>query len=150
MEKSSTTQPQKPSEAEARKKAIIIARTRSVPHDSARNQVSLAMQKRHGEEIAAELGAEVIREYTIVGGTTEAAVQVAVERVLQTLEAEDIVYLITSNVSRLTRRTDTAIRLDERLKATGARLVTDADPTGTGPTLGMVSNQGAPNGRRIS
>jgi DNA invertase Pin-like site-specific DNA recombinase len=93
------------------------------------------MQRRHCEQIAAGLGAKIVREYAVTGGTTDPAVRASIEGAIQALEADDVVYLITSNVSRLTRRRDELIGLGERLRASGAQLVTDADHSRTGSDL---------------
>jgi DNA invertase Pin-like site-specific DNA recombinase len=124
-----TSNPTKPqmTTGEGQKKAIIVARTRSVPQNAERDRISLAMQTQCCEQIAASLGAEIVREFTIIGGTTEPVVRAVIEEAVQAAEAEDVTYLIVTAVDRLTRRMDELARLSERLSATGAQVVTGRD-----------------------
>ena len=112
--------------SEGGKRAIIFARTRSVPPDAERDRASLAAQRQRCEQIAASLGAEVSRQFLVIGGTTGPLVRQIIERMLQAVGEDGIDYLITTSADRLTRRTGELTRIKERLAAAGAELITEA------------------------
>ncbi len=109
-------------------RAVIFVRTRSVPHDAARDQAQLRAQLCCCQQVAEELGAEVVRVYLAVGGATEPQVWESVEHLLQTVEAGGIDYVVVTSFDRLARRPDDLARLARRVATAGARLVTTADP----------------------
>jgi DNA invertase Pin-like site-specific DNA recombinase len=115
-------------EADGPKWAVIFVRTRSQPHDAARDQAQLRAQLYCCQQVAEELGAEVVRVYLAIGGATDSHVQELVERLLQTVEASGIDYVIVTSFDRLTRRPGDLARLARRVAAAGAQLVTTADP----------------------
>ena len=112
------------------KRAITFIRTRSVPHDAERDQAQLKAQLRYCGQVAEELGAEVVRVYLAVGGTTEALVRQLVEQLLQTVEDGGIDYVIVQHPDRLTRDPDELIAMAEQIEAAGAHLVTGVDRAG--------------------
>ena len=86
------------------KQALVFARTRSQPHDAGRDQAQLKAQLCYCGQVAEELGAEVVRSYVAVGGTTDPAVQDLIEGMLQTVTAGHIDYVIVQHPDRLTRK----------------------------------------------
>src|SRR5689334_4413422 len=91
-------------EADRPKRAVIFVRTRSVPHDAKRDQAQLRAQLYCCQQVAEELDAEVVRVYLAVGGTTDSHVRELIDRLLQTVEAGGVEYVIVTSFDRLTRR----------------------------------------------
>jgi DNA invertase Pin-like site-specific DNA recombinase len=114
-------------EADRPKPAVIFVRTRSQPHDAAWDQAQLRAQLYCCQQVAEELGTEVARVYLAVGGAADSHVQELIERLLQTVEAAGVEYVIVTSFDRLTRRPSDLAKLARRLAAAGARLVTTAD-----------------------
>ncbi len=112
------------------KRALIFTRTRSLPHDAERDQAQLRAQLRYCGQVAEELGAEVVRAYVAVGGTTETLVRQLVEKLLQTVKDGGIDYVIVQHPDRLTRDPDDLIAIAEQVESSGAHLVTGADRAG--------------------
>jgi DNA invertase Pin-like site-specific DNA recombinase len=62
------------------------------------------------------------------GGTTDVSVRTVVEELLRRVERGDIDYVIVTGWDRLTRRPGELARIARHVQATGASLVTTADP----------------------
>jgi DNA invertase Pin-like site-specific DNA recombinase len=111
-----------------KREAVLFIRTRSIPHNAARDQMSIAAQRRHGEHVARELDATITREYVAVGGTGDHVVQDTMKRLIDDLSRNPVAYVITSSFDRLTRDIAEAASLLDAITASGAQLVVNGEP----------------------
>jgi DNA invertase Pin-like site-specific DNA recombinase len=118
-----------PTNEDARpKRAIIFARTRSVPVDPERDEAQLRAQMQACREVATRLGAEVVSEHWAVAGSSELGTRIVIEGMLEEIANCEVDYLIVQNLDRLARKPHELIRIGLRLKHAGAQLVTMDGP----------------------
>jgi Resolvase, N terminal domain len=121
-----TIQPR--TEAARPKRAVIFARARVVPLDSAQEFNQLRAQRLACQTVAEQLGAGVVATYETCGGRTDPAVRKAIGQLLAQVEGGGINYVIVQGWDRLARRPGELAHIAERLTAAGTRLVTTANP----------------------
>lgn len=134
-----------------RKRAVIFARVRSLPHDAALDRAHLAHQERLCRQVAYTIGATVQAVYTACGGTTAPVVRQVIEEMLREIERGGVDYVIVRGHDRLARRPGELARIVRRLAATGARLTATADPaTAFGEQVALFCLLAAANERRAA
>lgn len=79
-------------------RALVFARTRSVPPNPEGDRASLDRQERACRRVAADLGAEVVAVCRAVGDYQQAVVRMAVAAVVY-----HVAYVIVADLDRLTR-----------------------------------------------
>lgn len=115
------------------KRAVIFMRARITGRGKQRDHVveqqAVTVQRQRCLEMAQQLKATVVREYTEYGGTGDLNKRPVVRRLLdETRALRDAEYVITERTDRLTRRRDDRRLIDLELSASGAHLVTADDP----------------------
>jgi DNA invertase Pin-like site-specific DNA recombinase len=121
-----TNTKQTPGKGLKQKRAIIFARTRSVPPDAERDQAQLTAQIRACRKVAVRHGAEVVAEYQVVGGTRAVTYEV-IDRLLAQIRRDGIDYVIATSLDRFARHPGDLAYIAEYIQAAGARIVTTAD-----------------------
>jgi DNA invertase Pin-like site-specific DNA recombinase len=115
----------------AQKRAVIFLRARHLGiagRDEAAENRSIENQRDRCLMMAAELDAEVVREYTEHGGAGRIDKRPILRLLLDELRAlRDVDYVIVTSHERLARRTDDWARLDLELEAAGAELLIAPD-----------------------
>jgi hypothetical protein len=117
-----------PSKADDKREAVIFIRTRSVPYNATRDQMSIEIQRRHCQQVAEELGATVIGEYVAVGGTRERVTQDTIQTMCDQVARRPVDYIITMSIDRFSRSLRDTAALCEAISATGAQLVANGNP----------------------
>jgi Resolvase, N terminal domain len=84
-------------------RAVVFARTRSMPPDPARDDRALDQQEEACRRAAADLGAEVVQVYRAVGGAHDPDVQRAIAYMAVLAYAERVTYVVVADMDRLTR-----------------------------------------------
>src|SRR5205807_8027381 len=85
-------------------------------------------QRNRGLRKAAELEAEVVREYVARGESAKAAYRTLERMMADLIEAGDVTYVIVEKVDRFFRNTLEHLQLHARLRTIGARLVSCLEP----------------------
>lgn len=106
------------------KRAVLYLRTRTVGGNDQMADADLERQRVACQQVARQYGAQVIHEYTAVGGARDGHVRTIVGTMLTAVARDQVDYVITTGIDRLCRGPAQADQeLMSTIRRSGARLL---------------------------